>query len=122
MAFDVARILLGLIFVLFGLNGFFHWRPLPQMNPEMIKFNENLQATGIIMPVVKLFEIIFGALLFLNQWVFVSTLAVLPICFFIILAHLKFNRPKGLVMAGLFFALSGTLVATQWDRFEMLFL
>lgn len=122
MAFDVARILLGLVFVLFGLNGFFSWWPLPKMNPEMMKFNDSLQATRIIMPVVKSFEVVFGLLLLVNQFTLIATLALLPVVFFIALAHVCFNRPKGLVMAGLFVILTAILVHHHWRGFaDLLF-
>lgn len=101
MLFDLARLVLGLLFLIFGINGFFQFWPLPPMNESMTKFNEALQSTKIIMPVVKIFEIVFGLALILNQWTLLSTVALTPICFFIVVAHLQFNRPKGYLMAAL---------------------
>lgn len=115
--FDVARVLLGGIFFVFGLNGFFNWFPLPPMNPVMTRFNEHMQGTKIIMPVVKAFEVVFGLCLILDWMTFFATLALLPICFFIVLAHLVFNRPKGLTMAGVFTVLPGILLWQQQEQF-----
>lgn len=117
MIFDLARIILGLIFFLFGLNGFFHWWPLPPMNPQMCKFNDDLVATKIIMPVVKGFEIVFGFLLLINYFTFFALLALLPISFFIVLSHLYFNRPSGLVMALTMTTLTVVLIFHHWERF-----
>lgn len=110
MLFDIARILLGGMFFVFGLNGFFRWWPLPKMNLEMTKLNEALMATKIIMPVVKVFEVVFGFLLLLNKFTFLATLALLPICFFIILAHMVFNRPKGFGMSAFIAIMMGILI------------
>jgi len=115
--FDLARVILGLIFFLFGLNGFFHWWPLPPMNPQMSKFNDDLVATKIIMPVVKGFEIVFGFLLLINYFTFFALLALLPISFFIVLSHLYFNFPRGLVMALTMATLTGVLIFHHWERF-----
>lgn len=99
MLYELARLVLGLLFLVFGLNGFFHFRSLPPMNEVMMKFNASLQDTKIILPVVKIFEIVFGLALILNRWTLLATLALSPICFFIVVAHLAFNRPKGWIMA-----------------------
>lgn len=115
--FDVVRVLLGGIFFIFGLNGFFNWFPLPPMNPAMTRFNEHMQGTKIIMPVVKVFEVVFGLCLILDWMTFFATLALLPICFFIVLAHLALNRPKGLTMAGIFTVLPGILLWQQQEQF-----
>jgi uncharacterized membrane protein YphA (DoxX/SURF4 family) len=34
----VARVLLGLVFFVFGLNGFLHWFPLPTMKGAAAEF------------------------------------------------------------------------------------
>lgn len=120
MLFDLARLVLGLLFFYNGLNGFFHFRPLPPMNPQMTKFNEALQGTVIIMPVVKIFEVLFGLALILNVWTFLATLALGPICYFIIVAHLWFNRPKGIFMAGLIGTSYGLLVWHHWLELNLL--
>ncbi len=99
MIFDLARWSLGLLYFGFGLNGLFHFRPLPPMNPEMTAFNHHLQGTQIILPVVKIFEVVFGFALLMNQRTFLSTVTLAPISFFIVLAHVYFNRPKGFVIS-----------------------
>lgn len=120
--FHTSRVLLGLSFFWFGLNGFFHWRPLPEMNPAMTKFNEHLYETKIILPVVKLFEVIFGLALIANQWTLLATIALSPIIFFIALAHASFNRSRGIPMALGFVGLHCVLVIHHWAQLKPLFL
>lgn len=99
MIYDLTRVLLGLIFFIFGLNAFLKWKPLPKMSSAMTNFNEHMQATKVIMPVVKVFEVIFGLMLIINQLPFLAFLCLLPIIFFIVTAQLTFNRPRGYGMA-----------------------
>ena len=98
----------GLMMAYYGLNGFFHWQPIPKGTEKMEKFNQALFDTKIILPVVKVFEIVFGlsvAVGFKKEW---ALLALSPIVFFIFVAHMAFNRPKGygiaFLVAGLFAA------------------
>jgi putative oxidoreductase len=42
----VARVLLGLVFFVFGLNGFLHWLPLPTMKGAAAEFMGGLVASG----------------------------------------------------------------------------
>lgn len=92
----VARLWLGFFFLFSGLNAFFNWRPLPKVSPEMKNFVDHLVAAQIIMPVVKVFEVLFGLLLVFNFYAFIAVLALLPICFFIVFAQIRFNRPEGM--------------------------
>ncbi len=97
--YHVSRILLGGLFFVFGLNAFFLWWGLPPMQKEMENFGIHLNELKIVMPIVKIFEVIFGAFLVGNFLPEIAWLALSPIVFFIVLAHLKFNRPNGYGMA-----------------------
>src|SRR6266446_8244872 len=46
----VARVLLGLVFFVFGLNGFLHWFPLPTMKGAAAEFMGGLVASGYFFP------------------------------------------------------------------------
>lgn len=59
-----ARILLGLIFLIFGLNGFYTFIPVPEFHP----FMELLVESGYIY-LIKTVEIIAGIMLLLNRCV-----------------------------------------------------
>ncbi len=59
-----ARILLGLIFFVFGLNGFFHFLPQPPMSGPPADFAGALVATGYMFPLLKGTEVLaYGVLL-----------------------------------------------------------
>ncbi len=46
----IARILLGIIFVVFGLNGFLQFLPQPEMPQAAIAFFGGLAASGFMLP------------------------------------------------------------------------
>ena len=58
----VARIILGLIFFIFGLNGFFHFIPVPPMPEAAGAFMGALAKTGYMIPLIKIFEILADAI------------------------------------------------------------
>jgi uncharacterized protein YbjT (DUF2867 family) len=48
----VARVLLGLVYFVFGLNGFLHWFPLPTMKGAAAEFMGGLVASGYFFPLL----------------------------------------------------------------------
>ena len=88
---EVARILLGLIFVVFGLNGFFLFITPPAHTPVGEAFINLFVTTGF-MYVEKSFEIIGGALLVLNVYVPFGLASLAPIVVSILLFHLLMER------------------------------
>src|ERR1051326_1850136 len=64
----LARILLGLVFLVFGLDGFFHYIPQPkEVPPEgAMAFGMAMMKTGYLFQLVKGTEAACGALLLVN--------------------------------------------------------
>ena len=94
----VARILLGLIFLVFGLNGFFHFMSPPPMPSDMMAYMAGLNASGFFFPLLKATEVICGALLLTGMFVPLALVVLAPIVLHIFLAHL-FLAPGGLIIA-----------------------
>lgn len=86
-----ARLLLGLIFVVFGLNGFFLFIQPPEHTPASGEFINLLISTGFIY-VEKSLEIIGGALLLSNNYVPLALAVLAPIVVNILLFHLLMER------------------------------
>jgi putative oxidoreductase len=63
-AVKTSRILLGLIFLIFGLNGFYIFIPVPEFHP----FMEILVESGYIY-LIKTVEVIAGLMLLANRFV-----------------------------------------------------
>lgn len=57
------RTLLGLIFVIFGLNGFLHFLPMPPVPTPAAAFSGPLFATGYMIPLLFATQVLGGVLL-----------------------------------------------------------
>lgn len=114
-----ARILLGLIFLVFGLNGFFVFVPVPELKGHAGTFMGVLVASRYLY-VVKTIEIVAGALLLGNRYV-PGALALLgPVIFNIVLFHLLMD-PQLIPAAVLVTALWGFLLWVYRRNFAGLF-
>ena len=112
----VARILLGLIFFIFGLNGFFHFIPMPPMPEAAGAFMKALSDTGYMIPLLKVTEITAG-IIFLSGWYLpLGLIIITPVIYNIILFHL-FLAPEGLPVAIVNVLLHGFLVYMNWPSF-----
>lgn len=95
----IARILLGLIFFVFGLNGFFNFIPTPPDMPErMMTFFNGMMATGYFFPFLKGTEVVCGLLLLSGAFVPLALVVLAPIIINIFLVH-AFMAPSGLPVA-----------------------
>lgn len=95
----IARILLGLIFFVFGLMGLLNLIPPPTDLPEgLMTFTKGLAASVYFMPFLKLTETICGLLLLIGWFVPLALVILAPIALNIFLVH-AFLAPSGLGMA-----------------------
>jgi len=95
---SVIRIVFGLMWVIFGLNFFFPFLPMPPPKESMMSFMGALMGTGYFMQFVKITEITVGALLLLNLFVPLALVVIAPVTLNIFLIHF-FLEPAGLPMA-----------------------
>jgi hypothetical protein len=101
----IARVLLGLVFTVFGLNFFLHFLPEPSgMPPAAAAFGGALFATGYMMQMVKIVEIGAGLLLLGNRLVPLALTLLAPIIVNIVAFH-AFLAPAGLPMTLVILAL-----------------
>lgn len=90
----VARVLLGLVFFVFGLNGFLHFLPAPPMAGPAGAFAGALAATGYMFPLIKGTEVIAGALLLTNRFVPLALALLAPVVVNIFLFHTVLTPPN----------------------------
>lgn len=94
------RIVFGLMFFVFGLNGFLQFIPQPPPAPEAGAFLGALFQTGYFFPVLKGIEVAVGAALLANVFVALALTVIAPIVVNIALFHLFLAPdPVGLGMA-----------------------
>lgn len=83
----IARLVLGVIFFVFGLNGFLNFLPMPPLNPNAGQFLGALAATGYIFPIIKFLEVVVGILFLSNKFVPLALILLAPITVNIVLFH-----------------------------------
>ena len=116
---QLARLLLGLVFVLFGLNGFFDFIPLEAPAGEAGAFLGALGAAGYMLPLIKITEIVAGALLLANRHVTLATLMLAPIVINILAFHVFLDN-SGMLMAVAVSALEGYMLYENRNNLKQL--
>jgi uncharacterized membrane protein YphA (DoxX/SURF4 family) len=92
-----ARILLGLVFFVFGLNGFLHFIPQPPMSGPPADFIGALIGSGYLFTVLKATEVVAGALLLAGRFIPLSLALLAPVVVNIVLFH-AFLAPSGMAV------------------------
>ena len=97
----IARVLLGLLFFVFGLVGLLNLMPPPppeSLPPKLVAFSTAMMNTGYLFQLVKGTEVLVGALLLLNRFVPFALALIAPVIVNIVAIH-AFLAPSGLGMA-----------------------
>jgi putative oxidoreductase len=111
----IARVLLGLILIIYGLNGLLgFFPPMPERAQQML---DNM---GFWLHNVHLIEIIVGVALLINRFVPLALLVLAPISLNILAFHLVFY-PTGILPGALVAALNGYLIYLHFDFYRPLF-
>jgi uncharacterized membrane protein YphA (DoxX/SURF4 family) len=92
-----ARLFLGLVFTVFGLNFFLHFLPMPPAPPKAAAFAGALFASGYLFPLLKATEVVAGLLLLSGRFVPLALAVLAPIIVNIVGFHL-FLEPSGLAI------------------------
>ena len=90
-----ARLLLGLVFTVFGLNFFLHFLPTPPAGPRAAAFAGALFASGYLFQLLKITEVVAGVLLLSGRFVPLALAVLAPVVINIVSFHL-FLAPSGL--------------------------
>jgi len=93
-----ARVLLGLIFVVFGLNGFFNFIPAPELSESAGALMGAFVTTGYFMIVVKLVEVISGLMILTGKYLPLGLILLAPVSVHILFFHIFLDQ-AGLPMA-----------------------
>ena len=109
---------MGLIFFVFGLNGFLHFIPDPELTGDAATYMGGLGTAGYFFPVLKIVEITAGFLLLIRKFPALALVLLVPVVVQIFLFH-AFLEPQGLVLAGPLLAIEAYLgFGVYRDRFK----
>lgn len=114
--FLVSRYLLGVIYLVFGLNYFFGFFPIPPQ-PESMQALMGALVTSKILLLAKCVEVVFGAALLSNRFVPLMSLIAAPVTVIIFLIHVVLV-PEGLPIA---IAMMVFHALVFWERKSLFF-
>ena len=115
----VTRSLLALILIVFGLNKFLNFMPLPPMPEPAESFMGALMDTGYIMVIVAALEVISGIFLMINKYSALMLVLVFPVLLNAFLFHL-FLDFKGIGGALLALSLAIFLMYKSFNTYKVL--
>jgi putative oxidoreductase len=84
----IIRILFGLMLVVFGLNKFLQFMPMPPMPQAAGEFMGALVKSGYLMIIVAIVEVVTGVLLLVNKYQSLALVVVFPVILNAFLFHL----------------------------------
>jgi hypothetical protein len=115
----IARILLGVVFVVFGLNGFLNFIPATLPSGLAGQFLTVLLQSHYVL-FVSAFQVAGGALLLVNRYVPIGLALLAPVIANILVYHLTLDR-SGLPVAIVVAILWGILFFRNRQHFSCLF-
>lgn len=109
IAVIIVRVLMGLLFLFSSVTYFFNLIPIPPMEGDMKTFSEGLAASGYLMTLIKVTELICSLALISGFFVPLALVILFPIVVNIFFVHLILvpeNMPVAifLLLASLFLA------------------
>jgi uncharacterized membrane protein YphA (DoxX/SURF4 family) len=113
--FEFPRILIGVIFLLSGLNGLLDIFPMQRISPEGVDVGDNLKAHGILWTVIHFGEIIGGFLLILGSMRQLAVLLLAPVTLGVWVFHSSLS-PAGLRHSYVLLVLEIFLLAFYWKN------
>ncbi len=118
-AIIIARLLLGLVFAVFGSNAFLHFIPMPPMQGQAGAFIGALISSGYIYPIATL-QVVGGLLLLIGRFIPLGLTLLGPVIVNIMLYHV-FLDPSGLPVAIVVSILALFLIWVYRFRFPAIF-
>jgi putative oxidoreductase len=119
-AIIIARVLLGLVFAVFGSNGFLHFIPMPPMQGPAGAFMGALMTSGYIYP-IALLQVVGGLLLLIGgRFVPLGLTLLGPVIVNIMLYHIHLD-PTGLLIAIVISILALFLLWVYRSKFPAIF-
>ncbi|MDF1878118.1 hypothetical protein JHD46_00535 [Sulfurimonas sp. SAG-AH-194-C20] len=103
------QIVVGLMLVVFGANGFLQFMPMPEHSKEMGDWLQAVYMTVYIFPLIAFIEIVAGLAFLSNKLVALMAIIVMPVVLNATLAHIFLNDIGGVGMA-LFLTISIALI------------
>jgi uncharacterized membrane protein YphA (DoxX/SURF4 family) len=120
IAIIIVRILIGLLFIISSVTYFFNVVPPPEnLSGNTKTFFDGLAASGYILPVTKIFELLCGLAFVSGKFVALAVVLIFPIALNILLIN-AVHLPSGLPVALPLFLGISFLAYTNREKYEPL--
>jgi putative oxidoreductase len=120
--FKIAQLVLGLIYFVFGLNGFLQFLPQPPLPESAMGFIGGLAGAGYFLPFLKGTETLMGLLLLVGRATPVALIVLAPITLNIMLFHgILTPGAQNLVLPLVMAALQAAAASQFWNLYRPLF-
>jgi putative oxidoreductase len=113
----IIRILLGLMVLVFGLNKFLQFMPMPTLPASAGEFMGALAQSGYIFPIVAIVEIATGTLLLINKFKAMALIVLFPVMLNAFLFHLFLDLP-GIGGAALAIIMNAFLMINEKESYQ----
>lgn len=120
IAVVITRVVFGLLYLVSGLAYFFKLMPQAPLPENAQIFITGLFASGYIMPVIKVLEVVCGIALLANRFVAAALVIIFPITLNVFLFHL-FLAPEGVAIPLVLLAANLFLAFTRRDNYQAIF-
>ena len=114
VAVIIIRILIGVLFLFSSVVVLLNLVPQPELKGDVKLFNEGLAASGYLMPMVKIVELLCALAFISGRFVPLATVVIFPVTVNILFFHL-FLAPEGLPVA-VFLLLGNLFLAFSFRR------
>lgn len=117
----ITRILLGALFIIFGINKFAHFMPMPELPEAAMSLMGALGEAGYFFPLLGILYVVSGLLLVLNKAVPFALILLAPLVVNIFLFHAILD-PVGLIGPSVLVTILLIVnIFFNWDRLKGLF-
>lgn len=115
------QVLVGLMLLILGLNGFLHFMPMGEGAPEaMGAYMGALFMTGYMFPLISVIKLVTALSFLSNKFAALTALFIMPVILNALLAHL-FLDPAGMVPAAVVMILIISVMFRHKARYAELF-
>ena len=120
IAVIIVRTLMGLLFLFASITYLFRLFPQPELTGSMKLFSAGLEASGYLLYLVKVVELLSGIAFVSGRFVTFATVLIAPIIVNIFCVHALLD-PRGLPVA-IFLVLGNLFLAyNNWKNYQTLF-
>ncbi len=116
----IVRLLLGALLLFASISYFFHLMPEPVFTGNMKTFNDGIAASGYLMPLAKVVELITGLTFVTGKFMKIGAVIAVPVTLNILLINV-FMMPEGIPIAAALFVGNLFLIYTNWESYKGIF-